>query len=215
MLMTTGTMSTSTTTGLVPMIEAESQSVAVRQRRAAMPAVDDGARSTEAAAPATEPARAVRPISGNQISLAEVARNAWRVYVGADVAVTDLGNPQLWFGALGFKLNDMVEIVAEDWCAWGLVTSAGPGRTTVEPLFHAPLGRPQLAMTAAVVPDGYQIRAARPGARSQFEVYRPHDNVIVSSGTVLSTYDDATRFAVEFVASLHRDAARVAATQRR
>lgn len=173
--------------------------------------------STEADPPAEVEARLIKPLGANSIKLLEFAGSTWKVFVPREVSVDDLTDPQLWFAARQFQADDIVHVIGVDFYAMALVTAVGPGRTTVSVLFHAPLDRAPLEESSAgvVLPAGYTVRPTEPGSRSAFEVFRPHDRVIVSKGTVLRTMEEARRWAVDFAASLQRDAMRAAAGKRR
>lgn len=173
--------------------------------------------AAEADPAAAVEARLVKPLGANSIKLLEFAGSTWKVFVPREVTVDDLSDPQLWFAARQFQPDDLVHVIGVDYYAMALVTAVGPGRTTVSVLFHAPLNRLPLEDGApgAVLPAGYIVRPTEPGSRSPLEVFRPHDRVVVSKGTILRTMDEATRFASDLAAALQRDAMRAAAGRRR
>lgn len=193
-------------------INAAQAATGARRGRAAAPA-DDAQQAVTDSAP-SQPERVIRPLGGDRIKLAEFCGSQWKVFVPAGVEVEDLINPQLWFAANKFQAYDLVQVIAPQWFALCMVTDVGPGRTTVSVLLAAPVFRTPIPNLPAAVPTGYEIRQSEPGARSAFEVFRPHDGVLVSAGVMLPTYDDAIRWAVDFVSSLQRDHMRVLAGRR-
>lgn len=181
-------------------------------RRARTLAVPDEADAT-VADPA--PAEQTRVIPTLDVKLKEFASNSWRAYAPSGTTLDDLSHPRAWMGVRGLRVNDTVEVIGHDFFALVLIVDDSPGRTAISLLTCARVDRPEPGKSVAAWPEGYMPRRCEPGARSAYEVYRPHDRVAVSRGTILATEEDARLFAVKFVGELHRDALRVAAGKRR
>lgn len=169
--------------------------------------------SAEADPPAAEQTRVVKSLAPQ---VAEFVTARYRAYAPDDMTVHDLTDPRAWFAGSQLKLNDIVEVVHREWFAMCLVTDCGPGRTMAEVILYRDLLRPQSDATrkGSALPDGYVVRLCPPGSRSTFEVFRPHDQVVISRGTKLHTEREAEQFAVKFKEELVRSAARAAASKR-